>query len=114
MAMTTNSIAFVNFIDVNNPKPNLVKLDSSNSTSINFGTYQLIVITFEGSEINSGEMRCGFLESAVINSPESTFNLNVSKDECALPRYALTILELKKGMVAKWDLDRFDLGHWGP
>lgn len=114
MALATNSSAFINALDLINPKPNIIKLDSTNSANINLGIYQLLLVTFDGPEAKTGEMRCGSIDKAVINSSESTFNITVSKVECALPKYASTILELKTGVVSKWDLDHFDRSFWGP
>lgn len=114
MALATNASTFVNAVEVTSKKFNIIKLDSTNSANINFGTYQLVLVTFEGPEANSGEMRCGSVDTAIINSPESTFNITVTKVECELPKYADTIIELKKGIVSKWDTDQFDRSFWGP
>lgn len=106
--------AYVNFIDVKNSAFNIIKLDAESSATVNFGTYNLIVVTFQGPVLNSGAMLCGSIMGANITTPSTTFNLNVSSAECSLPRYTPTILEITKGKTSTWDNSHFDVDKWEP
>lgn len=113
LAIISSGGAYVNFIDLKNPVSNIVKLDADNTATVPTGAYHLIAVAFKGPAANSGDMLCGSIPEANISSAEITFTLNVSASECMLPKYSKTILELKKGITSKWNIDRFDLSHWG-
>lgn len=114
LALTSNGGSYINFIDLRTSSNKIVKLDADNNAIVPSSLYQLIAVSFSGPDANSGPMLCGSVASADLSSPEVTITLNVSANECLLPLYASTILELKKGITSKWDNDLFDLSHWGP
>jgi hypothetical protein len=89
-------------------------LDDTNSVSIPYGTYNLLVVTFAGPDKNSGQMLCGSTPSTNLNSPDATLTITLSATECNLTKYANLIISLKQGIVPLWNNDRWDLSKWGP
>lgn len=110
---TLSGGAYVNTIDKAIAKNNIIKLDTDNSALIPYGTFDLLFVTFDGPEVNTGIMRCGSVLGRTFSVSTDTVTVTISENECANPLYSSTILELKKGTTAKWNYDRFDLSNWG-
>jgi len=106
--------AYVQATDQATTLTSIYTLDSSNSVSIPYGTYSLLVVTFSGPAINSGTMLCGSVASADFSTPDATQNITLNANECSLPIYTKLILSLKQGIIPNWDNDKWDISHWGP
>ena len=113
LAAPVDGGAFVSAYETNTNIYSIYKLDSAQSTSIPYGTYNLLFVTFAGPVIKSGEMMCGSLDNTTFNSQDISLNININANECSLPKYSTTLLSLKKSIVSIWETDKWDLSHWG-
>lgn len=106
--------AYVQAIDVSTGKEAIYIIDSSNTATIPYGTYNLLFVTFAGPDKNSGTMMCGGLNNTLFNSPEVTLTISIGTTDCSSSIYTKIILNLKQGIIPKWNLDIWDLSQWGP
>lgn len=108
----TGGGAYVQAIDKGTLSRTMIKLDTENAFSVPNSSYDMLFITFAGPSTNSGVMMCGEVSGLTVSS-EITITVNVSEANCTQSLFAPAILELKKAATPIWNLDRWDLSHWG-
>jgi hypothetical protein len=106
--------AYVEATDTATSIPTMYTLDATNSFTIPYGSYNLLVVTFSGPGINMGTMLCGSLTAVNFNSPDSTQTITINAAECSKTIYTKLISSLTQGIIPQWDSGKWDLNHWGP
>ena len=105
--------AYVETFELTSKKINLLKLDSSNTTEILHGIYDLVLVAFSGPSEAEGTIICGFASNVRLDRDESVINVTLNSENCSSAIYSRAILSIKKGKSSFWNKDYWNQSYWG-
>ena len=112
-ALTGGGGSYVNLIDKNTLNPLIVKLDASNTATVPYGVYDIIVVVFDGPGDKAGTQHCGAALSTNLNAPDVSLNIDVVTTNCSQAIYTNTLAILLPPVPALWETAKFDTDKWG-